>query len=288
MITATIASLSSALANAIGAVLQRRVVSKAPKGRLFSFKFLIYVTKQQKWLLGLLISVVGFILQALALISGQLSLVEPLLMTELLFLLLILRRRYNEPIGPREWLGAAGITLGLGFLLAFANPSKGSVPTNGTVWIITALVIMAVVLVAGVLTKLIHHKGLAAAIMGVAGGCVFALVAALTKLAISQVQHGIGPFLASWTPWALLVGGIASLVVTQYVFRAGPLATSQPAMMIADPGASIAIGVILFNEQLRHTMPAVIGMGISGAVLITGVILLGSSPVVVNQRSLSV
>ena len=288
MIFAIIAALAAGLLNAVSAVMQRRAAIKAPHGSLFSHKLILFLFRQPKWLLGVFLAAAGFGLQAVALAEGQLSLVQPLLMSEILFLLLILLVRYNEPLGGREWLGGIAISLGLGFLLALANPHGGTITNDGSGWLITILISVAITFIAVSSAAKVHNGSFRAAVMGVAAGVLFALTAALTKLSLMQLQHGAATFFTSWPPYALLVTGIASTLLVQNVFRAGPLAASQPAMMIADPAGSIIIGVLLFNDQLQHSPAALAGISVSAAVLIAGIILLGGSPVITQQKSVSV
>lgn len=288
MLISVMAALASGLVNAISAVMQRRAALDAPSGSLLSRRLIVFLFRQPKWLAGVFLAAGGFALQALALAGGQLSLVQPLLMSEILFLLLILLVRYSEPIGPREWLGGIAITLGLGFLLGLADPHGGQGSGSGAGWAITAIACLAITAAAIGLTARVTSRGFRAAVLGVAAGVLFALTAALTKLCIELLKQSPGMLFSSWGPYGLLAAGLASLLLVQNVFRAGPLAASQPAMMIADPAASVVIGVFLFNDQLRHSPAALAGIGVSGAVLAAGVILLGGSPVITGQKSLSV
>lgn len=288
MLIAILAALAAGLLNAVSAVMQRRAAIDAPSGSLLSHRLIVFLFRQPKWLVGVFLAAAAFGLQALALAEGQLSLVQPLLMSEILFLLLILLVRYNEPIGPREWLGGVAISAGLGVLLGLANPHGGTITNDGFSWIITISACVGITAAAVALTVRFKNRSFRAAVMGVAAGVLFALTAALTKLSILQLQHGAGAFFTSWPPYALLVTGIASMILVQNVFRAGPLAASQPAMMIADPAGSVVIGVLLFNDQLRHSPGILAGIAVSSLVLAGGIILLGGSPVITQQKSVSV
>ena len=61
------------------------------------------------WLVGFALMLVQFGLQATALRFGQLSVVQPVLTTELLFLLLILGVWFRYRLGAREWIGAVTV-----------------------------------------------------------------------------------------------------------------------------------------------------------------------------------
>jgi drug/metabolite transporter (DMT)-like permease len=73
----------------------------------------------------------SFLLQAVALHRGTLSQVQPILTTELLFLVLILATWFRFQIGRRERLGCLAAAGGLAGFLVFAQPSRGTqVPTT--------------------------------------------------------------------------------------------------------------------------------------------------------------
>jgi hypothetical protein len=57
--------------------------------------------------------IISFVLQAVALHFGRLSQVQPILTTELVFLVVILAVWFGFTIGRREWLGSLAVTGGL-------------------------------------------------------------------------------------------------------------------------------------------------------------------------------
>jgi drug/metabolite transporter (DMT)-like permease len=65
------------------------------------------------WLGGIGALTAGFLLQASALGTGQLSLVEPVLVLELPVAPVLSSRVFRQRLGPSEWLPAAGMTAGL-------------------------------------------------------------------------------------------------------------------------------------------------------------------------------
>ena len=72
-------------------------------------------------------------------------------------------------------------------------------------------------------------------------------------------------------------------------FTAGPLSASQPALLIVDPLASIALGIQLFGEKLNSS-PLAISMSVLGlAVMATGVVLITfwAPPVMTARRKVA-
>jgi len=58
------------------------------------------------------------------------------------------------------------------------------------------------------------------------------------------------------------------LLLNQVAFQAGALSASLPAIATVDPLLSIAIGVIVYDEQIRHGLPA--GAGLVLLLLVLG------------------
>ena len=96
----------AAFTNAVTSVMQRIGVESAPKSAAMKASLIGHAVKQKIWLIGFALMLVQFGLQATALKHGQLSTVQPVLTTELLFLLLVLAVWFRYRLGMREWLGA--------------------------------------------------------------------------------------------------------------------------------------------------------------------------------------
>ena len=96
----------AALTSAVTSVLQRIGVESAPESSALRLSLMSHAIKRGIWLVGFALMLVQFGLQATALRFGELSVVQPVLTTELLFLLLILAVWFRYRLGAREWLGA--------------------------------------------------------------------------------------------------------------------------------------------------------------------------------------
>ena len=86
------------------------------------------------WLAGFGLMTVSFVLQAIALHFGRLTEVQPILTTELLFLVLILGTWFRFTVGWREWLGAGAAAAGLAGFLLFAAPNGGDLVPGPAEW----------------------------------------------------------------------------------------------------------------------------------------------------------
>src|SRR5881227_429121 len=109
-------ALLSACASAVNLVLQRDSSRDAP-AEVRGWRLLPYLLRNVRWLLGEGAWVVAFGLQALALHIGQVSVVQPVLVTELVFTLLIRRYVNRRPVRPAAWGSAALLCASLSLFL---------------------------------------------------------------------------------------------------------------------------------------------------------------------------
>ena len=130
----------AAFTNALTSVLQRMGVETAPESSALQASLIGHAVKQRIWLIGFAFSLVQFGFVATALKHGQLSTVQPVLTTELLFLLLILAVWFRYRLGAREWLGAALVVAGLGGFFLAARPHGGQLLPSDSQWVVATLV----------------------------------------------------------------------------------------------------------------------------------------------------
>ncbi len=277
-------AVAAALSNALTSVFQRMGVEDAPQESTLKLSLITHAIKRKIWLLGFFFMVCSFLLQAFALHVGRLSVVQPILTMELLFLVFILGTWFGYRITLREWIGAGAIALGLsGFLLA-ANPGGGSEVPSTIQWIEvggSAVFMIAVLIVA---TRW-GPRWWKAAMFGSAAAISFAFTAALIKVVSNYAARDWVTMLAHWQTYGLIVFGLGGLFLTQNAYHSGPLAASQSTLVLVDPLMSILIGIGLFGDSLRTSG----GWGpleaLSLLVMFIGATFLSHSPLVTGIKS---
>jgi len=241
---------ASALANALTSILQRMGVQDAAEDDSLRLSLMIHALKRGVWLLGLVVMVASFLLQAVALHLGNLSQVQPILTTELLFLVLILAIWFRFEIGRREWLGCVTAGSGLTGFLVLAQPRAGTRSPTTVGWIVVGFVCGGVVVV----TVLMARHGprwWRAAMFGAAAAVGFAFTASLIKTVGNDATADWTHMFVHWQTYGLVMCGVGSLFLAQNAFHAGPIAASQGSLVLVDPLASLAIGIGLFGDNLR-------------------------------------
>jgi drug/metabolite transporter (DMT)-like permease len=273
-------ALGAGLANALATVLQRLGVEATPSGMTSSGRLMASLLRRPVWFVGLLFMVASFLLQALALSLGNLSTVQPVMVTELVFLLAILGIWFHRPLGWREWVGACGTATGLGIFLAASTPTGGGLKPDINAW----GMVLGASLVGLVLSLMLARRGprsWRAMWFGAAGGITFALTAALIKVSSDYAQsQGLPRIFLHWQPYAIAVTGLLGLVITQHALQAGPIAASQSALLVVNPMASILMGVLLFGDHLQTSRGRELVDALALAVMFVGLVVLSHSPLI--------
>ncbi len=272
-------ALGAAFANALTSIFQRMAVEDAPERATLRLSLLTHALKRGIWLAGFFLMILSFIMQAIALHFGRLTQVQPILTTELLFLVFLLGSSFGFRIGWREWLGTLATAGGLAGFLVFASPSGGNVVPTASEWLEVGLSCGGAATIA-VLLALRGSRWRRAAMFGTASAIGFAFTASLTKVVSNYAAHDWASIVRHWETYALALCGALSLFLAQNAFHAGPIAASQSTLVMVDPLASILIGVSLFGDQLRTSGAWGPLEAISLLVLFGGALLLCRSPLV--------
>jgi drug/metabolite transporter (DMT)-like permease len=247
------------------------------------WRLLRQLVRRPLWLAGWLINLVGFGVQALALHFGSVALVQPVLVTQLLFALPMAAAWQRRRPGGRDWTAAAFICGGLVVFLAVRGvaPVADQADRSRLAWasIATAGAVAMLLLICVGLSRLLR-----ATLLAVGAGLCFAVSAAMIKLTSEDLLHrGVAATARDWPGYALAAATLAGLLVEQGAFAAGSLPSAVASMSITNPVASYLIGVFAFGvapPQGAGSLSALAG----AAVLISiGAIGLAHSPLVLSD-----
>lgn len=247
-------AVAAALANAWTSILQRIGVEDAPEDTTLRLSLLAHALRRGVWLLGFLLMIVSFVMQALALHLGSLTSVQPILTTELPFLVLILVLWFHVRVGFREWLFAVSAAAGLAGFLYFASPRAGTHVPSAQEWILVGGA-CATVIAACVIAARFGPRWWRAAMFGAASAIGYAFTAAMTKEVTAFIARDWVSMFWHWQTYGLAISGVLSVFLAQNAYHAGPIAASQSTLVLVDPLASILIGLGLFNDFVRTSEP---------------------------------
>jgi drug/metabolite transporter (DMT)-like permease len=275
-VLAVVCALTSALLYALASVLQQRSAAAEPATHSLRLGLLARLVHNPIWLVGIGADVLGYALQFVALGRGTLVLVQPLLVSGLLFALPMAAWWSRSPLRRRDWIGAVAVCVGLSVFLVVARPAHGHDDVRTRIWVLllAAAAVVSGFLVVVALGRPVRQKSML--LSGVAG-VIYGVSAALTKTSAHLLSRGVVVLLSHWQPYALVVAGISGMVVAQSAFQAGSLDASLPTMTVVDPVVSIVIGAVAFGESLDtgafRTLIELVALG----VMVAGVFLLGQS-----------
>lgn len=281
---ALLAALLFAVAGAAEQQAASRVLPSGPGGRdrvRHALRLAANLVRNPLWAAGWAADGLGFAVQAGAVHVGSLSVVQPLLVTTLLFSLPFAalggRRR------PRwtDWAGAAAACTGLGLVLS-GRRADATADVHQARLLVMGLLVVAV---AGGLVLASRATRARAVYQSVAAGMMFGLAAAFNKLVgDSLASHGIAGTATYWASYVLLVVSLTGLALQQVAFSAGSLPATMAALTITDPLVSYLLGVFGFGEHAPQGVMAVSGV-LAGVVLLsTGIGLLARSPLLRAAR----
>jgi drug/metabolite transporter (DMT)-like permease len=266
-------ALLAALSNAVNEATQHIASTAAPR-RSSGWRLVVYLFRNPLWLFGWAALAAAFVFQALALANGLVSIVQPVLATELVFMLLLRRFWIHQSIRPVTWVAAAVTCAGLTVFVIAGQPGGGHLTPASKHWFTAVLACCAC---AGILAVLARQgsPSLRAALYGSASAVMWALVATFIKATTDTLtQFGVGGMFTHWPIYALAAGSVAALFLMQAALHVGPLRASQPFIVIVDPIVSIALSVWLFNEHFTSD-GAVLALAAAGfAVMCAGVVVL--------------
>ncbi|MFE2579123.1 DMT family transporter [Streptomyces sp. NPDC059378] len=271
-------AVSAACCLGLGFVLQQNAAAQAPLSDFLSPRLLLDLMRVPRWLGGIALMVAGMVLGAIALGKGEISLVEPLLATNLLFALALSRRQTRQPLGRQGWAGLGLLAGGVTAFIVAGEPRGGNAVTDPVRhW----LIIGAMVGVALLLTTYAKRSRLSAGpvLLAVAAGLLYGVQDALTRVSGQRFSAGgLAEVLSGWQPYAVLVIGVTGLVLVQSAFETAPLRMSLPALTAAQPLAGILCGVGFLGDRLRTDTGALAWEAAGLAAIVAGIVLLGLHP----------
>jgi hypothetical protein len=216
----------------------------------------------------------AFAFQAVALHYGQLSVVQPILVTELVFVLVLRRLWIRQDVVRAAWAAALVVCGALAAFLWAAEPTGGHSSPETAQWL-SALPVFggAAALLAALGTR--GSPARRAALFAAAAGLTWALTATLLKTAAETLTtSGISGMLTQWPVYALAAAVMSGMVLNQSALHVGPLSVSQPLLAIVNPLASIILSIWLFDERFTDSPTRVALAVLAMAVLAVAVIAL--------------
>lgn len=268
------AAVLTALANAASNVLNRKATRDEPAAFQFRLRLITRLLRRPAWLAAVAMMIASFVLAALALGTGQLAAVQPIIALELPMTMIGETWLLGSRLRRREWAAIAVMTTGVAVFLIALDPRPGHpVPVPPAVWILGSAVNGGAVVALFLAGWASRSPARRAALLGAACGLAYGLASTYNKGMTQQfATGGIVGVLASWQLYASVATGTAATWLLQNAYHAGRLAAAQPGTTLADPVAAVVWGVLAFGEHIREgvfLIPAATAvLAVTGAVTV--------------------
>jgi drug/metabolite transporter (DMT)-like permease len=246
---AGLALLAAALF-ALASAVQQRSAAAVPDGPGESRRLVGSLVRSPRWWAGTLADTGGYLAQAAALGLGSLLLVQPLLVTAVLFALPLGARWAGRRLRRADWVWAGVLVLALAAFVVTGEPTAGDDAVGWRDWL-PAWAVLGAAGGACLVGAALRRGTTRAVLLALTTGLAYGLAAALTKGVVDLLGDGVTAVLTSWSTWLLAAVLLGGTLVQQAAFQAGPLGASLPAATVGEPVVGAALGITVLGERLR-------------------------------------
>lgn len=237
---------------AIGSVLQQMGTMQEPDADALRAGFILRLLRRPVWLLGVVTDGAGYVAQAAALGVGRLVVVQPLMVSSVVFALPLGVWLTGQKVGRREIAGAGAVVAGLTVFMAVSNPTGGRTDAPLSTWAIAAGATGGAAL-GLVLAASRRRPALRAALIGSAAGILFGFVAGLTKSTVDRFGDGASAVFLDWHIYALAAASFVGFMLIQASLHTGALAPAITTTMVLETVVGVVVGLTVLQESLHES-----------------------------------
>ncbi|AYF76268.1 hypothetical protein D7D52_23315 [Nocardia yunnanensis] len=262
-IAAVVCAFVGAVLFAVSAVAQQRAAADVAEGDAL----LARLIRNPRWVAGLIGDAGGFGFQVAALALGSVLVVQPILVTALVFALPLAAHYSGRRVTGAMWAQAAALSIALACFLVVGEPTEGVPHAPWHHWVLPLGLLVGVIVAAIAVATTVKVPTLQALLLGSAAGLLFGISAALTQNVTQQFGHSIRTAVTGWELYVLVACGMLGLYVQQRGYQVGPLSASLPAFTVAEPLGAAFLGMTVLEERLRSGPVGTAFVGLSVVVM---------------------
>ena len=267
-LVAVLVAIASAATFGASDVIEQRATHKVAKRPPLDFRLFADLAANRLWLIGITVDITASALQAVALHFGSLALVQPILVLDLLFAVVITaalaRRRPDRLVGA----GVLCCTGGLALFLAVARPQSPAVSVAPTILLPIGIGVAGTLVLCLVAWRVSPRRFLPLA-TAFACGAIFGVTAFLLKEITQTIGLGFNPPSQQWPLYAFIVAEPLGFLLNQNAFQESSLIAPVLAIRtVTDPLVAIGIGLVWLNEYLASS-PAAIAAEVAGLIIMS-------------------
>ncbi|MEO5878381.1 MAG: hypothetical protein ABIS86_22165 [Streptosporangiaceae bacterium] len=272
-------ALAASVCFGVGSVLQALAARATTATAGVDPGLLLRLTGQWRFLAGIGLDLLGFLLELAALRSLPLFVVQAIIASSLAVTAVTAGLIMKIRLLPAEWAAIGVVCAGLALLgLAAGKESPDPVPVT-IKWVLLGSVILlgGLGMAAGRLT------GRARALtLGAVAGLGFSVVAMGAR---ALTGFAPGNLVRDPAAYALALGGVVAILFFATALQRGSVTTATAAVVIAETVVPAALGVWFFGDTTRHPVLAITGfvLAVAGALALARFGEPGVPPTVVDS-----
>ena len=272
----TALALAAAAAFGTSSVLQYRATHRVPEEPAGRPTLLLELLRRRNWRWSILLAMVAFGLQAAALKVIPLIMVQPLLVTGLMWYVLLSAALEHTRPDRAIVLESTLCLLSISAFLLLAQPGAGQGRGLDSAWDAVSL---GAFVVGGVAACLLAAAGLGSRWrplpLALAAGLCYGVTAGLISSLLHQSGQGLTAVPGHWQLYAIILLGPAGVLLSQNSYQAGPLgAPALATITVTDPLVAIGMGLLWLDERIKTDLWHAVGEVVALGALVVGVFML--------------
>lgn len=246
--------LASAVVYGTSIVVQHKCAQEDAEEHGASAKGLLRLIKRPLFLVALGGDLVGFLFNLVALSTGPVVIIQPLVVLMLPVALVVGYLLGGHKPTWGDYLGVAAVLGGLAAFLALIGiPGEPHIPKYG--YLVVTIATILVLAIGACLLVIGRSKTLRGSVYGAAAGACFGTLAMLVDAASERLsEFGFSGLVDSPRGLVPVIGmfvvGSVGMILTQMSFQVGALGATLPANLAADPFVAVLLGVLVLREHI--------------------------------------
>ncbi|MGG5172106.1 DMT family transporter [Pseudarthrobacter sp. J1738] len=288
MWVAVLLAILGAFCLAIGAQRQGSAVKADTGGLSLGSAGFLRLLRNPRWLFGLLLLGLGTAMNAIALVSAPLTVIQPIGAIALVITTVVNAKDQGIKLNRATVVAISSCVAGSAFFVLLAvNATEENHHVAPSEELTIVLLLALAVGVFGSLALMFKHR-MSAFVYILGAGVLFGFVAVLTRIIGKHLLDPNGQFLLNVPIYSLVAiaaaGALGSWFV-QSAYSGGPPDLVIAGLTVIDPIVGIALGITILGE-LRPDVHAVLAIAMAGAasLAIVGVIALSRHHPEVTKR----
>ncbi|MCD2193410.1 DMT family transporter [Actinomycetospora endophytica] len=269
---ALIAALFGACGIATGTVLQQRAGQEIDEPDS-TRDLLVRVLRRRRWWTGQAVIGIAWCSYAFALHIGPVALVQPVLVTGLVFGTIASARFARRRLDRRLLVASGACVLGLATFLAIARPQAPAVPPEPAFAPLFAVAVAAGGLGLLGLRGMGWGEPVRAALLALATGGFYGLTATLFSSALREPS--LIAALTTWYAAGAAVSAVCGWALSQRALHLGRLNAPVNAVIgTTDPAVAVLLGVLVLGEHVATSPLDIAGEILAAAVVVAGTVVI--------------